>query len=55
MAIVYFLMGALFTYMAFDYADETIFNPLTIILLLVATLDFVIGIRYISRLRNKEK
>lgn len=52
MAILYFLMGALFTYMGFTYAEETVFNPLTIILLLVAALDFFVGFRYIKR--NKQ-
>lgn len=52
MAILYFLMGAVFTYMAFTYADETVFNPLTIVFLLVAALDFFVGFRYIKR--NKE-
>ncbi len=49
MAILYFLMGALFTYMGFQYAEETVFNPLTILLLLVAALDFFVGFRYIKR------
>ena len=52
MAILYFLMGAVFTYRAFTYADETVFNPLTIVFLLVAALDFFVGFRYIKR--NKE-
>ena len=49
MAILYFLMGAVFTYMAFTYADETVFNPLTIVFLLVAALDFFVGFRYIKQ------
>lgn len=52
MAILYFLMGVLFTYMGFTYAEETVFNPLTIGLLLVAALDFYVGFRYIKR--NKQ-
>ena len=52
MAILYFLMGAVFTYMAFTYADETVFNPLSMVFLLVAALDFFVGFRYIKR--NKE-
>jgi len=55
MAILYFAMGVIFTYMAFTYAEESVFNPITIILLLVAALDFVVGFRYIKRNKESKK
>lgn len=55
MAILYFFMGIVFTYMAFTYADETVLNPMTIILLLVAALDFVVGFRYVRRNKKNNK
>jgi len=47
MAILYFIMGVLFTYVAFVYAKETIWNPTTILLTIVATIDFGISFRYL--------
>lgn len=55
MAILYFVMGIIFTFMALTYAEETVFNPLTILLLLVAALDFVVGFRYLKRNKNNRK
>jgi len=54
MAFVYFLMGGLFTYIAFLNADETVFNLFSMALLLIAALDFFIGFRYLRR-NSKEK
>lgn len=54
MALLYFALGIIFTSMAFTYAEETVFNPITIILLLVAALDFVIGFRYLKARKNKK-
>ncbi|MFD1038955.1 YdiK family protein [Virgibacillus byunsanensis] len=45
MAIVYFLLGILFTYIAVQSAEETIWNFTTIIFALFATLDFGVGLR----------
>ncbi|GGA76225.1 YdiK family protein [Ornithinibacillus halotolerans] len=46
MAIIYFAMGCLFIYVAIQSAEETIWNFITILFALVATLDFGAGIRY---------
>ncbi|WP_096271777.1 YdiK family protein [Paucisalibacillus globulus] len=54
MALIYFSMGILFIYVAIQNADETVWNFITILLALVATLDFVAGIRYM-RLHYKIK
>ncbi|MFD1363434.1 YdiK family protein [Lentibacillus salinarum] len=45
MGIVYFLLGILFTYVAIQSAEETIWNFLTILLAFFATLDFGVSIR----------
>src|SRR5699024_11000 len=55
MFMVYFLMGVLFTYVAFENASETIWNPLTIILLLIAALDFFIAFVRLWQQGNKSK
>lgn len=55
MAFVYFLMGGVFTYIAILNADETVFNLFSMVLLLIAALDFFIGFRYIKRNSKKEK
>ncbi|MFS0674420.1 YdiK family protein [Ornithinibacillus sp. 179-J 7C1 HS] len=54
MAFIYFAMGALFIYVAITFAEDTIWNFMTILLALIATLDFGAGIRYM-RLHNKLK
>lgn len=53
-AIFYFLMGILFTYMAIQSVEDTVWNVITILLALVATLDFGVGIRFM-RLHFKMK
>lgn len=53
-AIFYFLMGILFTYMAIQSVEDTVWNVITILLTLVATLDFGVGIRFL-RLHFKMK
>ncbi|MBM7573614.1 YdiK family protein [Aquibacillus albus] len=45
MASLYFGMGVLFTYIAIQSAEETIWNFITILLAFFATLDFVVSIR----------
>lgn len=47
MAMLYFLMGILFTYLAFTSVKETVWNATTILLAIVATLDFGVGYRYL--------
>lgn len=54
MAVLYFAMGVMFTYMSFTYADETVFNPITILLLLVAAVDFFVGFRYLKISKQKK-
>jgi len=48
-------MGIFFTYLAFLQAGETVWNILTIILLLIATFDFVVGFHYLRRKKPEEK
>ncbi|PAV27679.1 DUF4305 domain-containing protein [Virgibacillus profundi] len=58
MAIVYFIMGIFFVYIAVQSADETIWNFTTVVIALFATLDFGVSIRLISihfRIKNKKK
>lgn len=47
-------MGILFTYMAIQSVEDTVWNVITILLALVATLDFGVGIRFM-RLHFKMK
>src|SRR5699024_11820929 len=55
LCMVYFLMGVLFTYVAFENASEIIWNPLTIILLLIAALDFSIAFRtFMAAMKQKQ-
>ncbi len=56
MAILYFGMGILFAYLAFTSAKETVWNATTILLAIVATLDFGVGYRYLRmHVKNKSK
>lgn len=48
-------MGTGFTYLAFFFATETILNPLTIMFLFFATLDFYIAMRVIKTMLAKKK
>lgn len=58
-AIAYLFLGGLFTYLALHYATETVWNPLTISLLVIATIDIGIGITHLrtalSRKKNENK
>lgn len=57
-AIFYFIMGIIFIYFAFQTIDETVFNPLTILLVILATLEFGIGIRFLQfhiKLKQQQK
>ncbi|WP_164670256.1 YdiK family protein [Virgibacillus doumboii] len=51
---IYFIMGILFTYVAIQSVDETIWNLTTVVLAFIATLDFGVGIRML-RLHFKLK
>lgn len=58
MAIVYFVMGIFFVYIAVLTVDDTVWNLTTIVIALFATLDFGVSIRLFSihfRLKNKKK
>ncbi|MBM7601561.1 hypothetical protein JOC34_003986 [Virgibacillus halotolerans] len=48
MAIIYFIMGIAFIFMAIRSADDTVWNTITILLAVVATFDFIVGFRLIS-------
>lgn len=50
--IIYFILGGLFIYLALINATETIWNPISIILLAVAAIDIGMGF---TMLRNRIK
>ena len=55
MGIFYLVLGALFTYMAVVSITDSIWNITTILLLVVAALDFGVGFRYIkTRIANRK-
>ncbi|ANB57063.1 hypothetical protein GFC29_3074 [Anoxybacillus sp. B7M1] len=57
-ALFYFLMGALFTYLAIQSARGGIWNFSTVALMVLATLDFGVFLRLITlyiRIRNQQK
>ncbi|WP_194287472.1 YdiK family protein [Gracilibacillus oryzae] len=47
-AFFYFALGGLFTYIAIQSVEDSVFNFITILLAFFATVDFVVGIRLIS-------
>lgn len=47
-AIFYFIMGAVFIYFAFGTIEETVFEPLTMLLIVLATLEFGVAIRFLQ-------
>ncbi|WP_010098024.1 YdiK family protein [Ornithinibacillus scapharcae] len=47
MALLYFALSILFIFGAIQYAEETVWNFLTIFLAFIATLDIMAGIRYL--------
>ncbi|PXW87867.1 uncharacterized protein DUF4305 [Pseudogracilibacillus auburnensis] len=55
MAIFYFIMGILFTYLAINSINDTIWNTTTILLAVVATLDFGVGFRYLRMYKKQPK
>lgn len=49
-------MGLIFAYLAYTSAKETVWNATTILLAIVATLDFGVGYRYLRmHLKNESK
>lgn len=47
-AIFYFVMGFLFAYLAYTSVTDTVWNATTVLLTLVAALDFGVGFRYLG-------
>ncbi|MBM7553260.1 YdiK family protein [Thalassobacillus pellis] len=45
MASLYFIMGLVFTYIAAQSVEDTIWNFITIFLAILATFDFAVSIR----------
>jgi hypothetical protein len=52
MALLYFSLGALFTYLAVQQGEDGLWNVTTIILMLLATFDFSVSFRFLL-LRRK--
>jgi hypothetical protein len=48
MASLYFGMGILFTYIAIQSAEDTIWNFMTLLLAFFATLDFAVTVRLVG-------
>lgn len=48
MSIFYFIMGIGFIFIAIRSAEDTVWNMVTILLALVATLDFIVGFRLMT-------
>jgi VIT1/CCC1 family predicted Fe2+/Mn2+ transporter len=58
MAIIYFLLGIFFIYVAILSAEETIWNVTTIILAIFATFEIGVSIRLMGlylRIKNNKK
>lgn len=58
LSLIYFVMGILFTYIATQTVTDTIWNFSTIILAVIATLEFGVAIRLMLiyiRLKRKNK
>ncbi|HHW38722.1 MAG TPA: YdiK family protein [Bacillales bacterium] len=57
MALIYVAMGALFTYLAIQSAEETIWKFSTVLLMMIATFDFSTAIRFIlyKKMTDKRK
>lgn len=47
-ALFYFVIGSVFIYFAFRAIENTVFTPLSIILIILATLSFGVGIRFLQ-------
>lgn len=56
MANIYFIMGVLFVYMAIQNAGETVWNSITMLFAIIATLDFGVALRLMrNHARNNKK
>jgi VanZ family protein len=55
MAIIYFIMGIVFVFMATRSAGDTVWNTITILLAVVATFDFIVGFRLMSSHFSEKK
>ncbi|NSL53132.1 YdiK family protein [Calidifontibacillus erzurumensis] len=55
MALIYGLMGALFTYLAIKSVQDTIWNFYTILLMIIATFDFTTALRFLFYKKFIEK
>lgn len=53
MGVVYGIMGCLFTYLAIESIQDTIWNFTTILLIVVATFDFSVAFRFFFNLNKK--
>ncbi|HLS24233.1 MAG TPA: YdiK family protein [Pseudogracilibacillus sp.] len=53
--VVYFLLAALFIYLAVINATETIFNPLSLIMLAIAAIDIGLGITMLRTYLQERK
>jgi len=45
--LMYIMLGILFTYLAINSGDDTIWGIKTLLPALIATFDFVVGIRFL--------
>jgi hypothetical protein len=48
MGLFYFLMGSLFTYLAIESAQGSIWKFSTVILMIISTLDFGVALRMLA-------
>lgn len=55
MGFIYAAMGALFTYLAIETAQETVWNLSTVLLMIIATFDFTSSIRFFTYKRRLNK
>ncbi|MDC2867821.1 YdiK family protein [Bacillus sp. BP-3] len=54
MATLYFLLGCIFTYLAITSVEDTIWNFYTILLAIMATVDFNLAIRLLFSKPKKD-
>ena len=53
--VVYFFLAALFIYLAVINATETIFNPISLLLLAIAAIDIGLGITMLRTYLQERK
>lgn len=54
MGMIYGLMGVLFTFLAIESVTDTIWNFTTVLLMVVATFDFSVAIRFMKVSKNNK-